>query len=174
MRAPDNNAYEAMAHAMRTCFAMLQRASLEDGGTQGFCLSKSLQGMADHVFMVRQLSSPLLLSAFLLFPSPLLPSPSLRLPSPDDEIPPVEAQVARVTAVSSGPSRAGQARHLVAREHSTHARGSSQNRCSPAEDAAQLVQCRTEAGDPSHPIHASTLDSRKSSGDIATRMRTLS
>ncbi|KAL3915950.1 MAG: hypothetical protein SGPRY_007021 [Prymnesium sp.] len=51
VRAPDNNAYEAMAHAMRTCFAMLQRASLEDGGTQGFCLSKSLQGMADHVFM---------------------------------------------------------------------------------------------------------------------------
>lgn len=162
-----------MAHAMRTCFAMLQRASLEDGGTQGFCLSKSLQGMADHVFMVRQLY--FCLSAVPVSAAPLpLSAPPLPSHGSDEEIPPVEAQVARVTAVSSGPSRAGQARHLVAREHSTHARGSSQNRSSPAEDAAQLVQCRTEAGDPSRPIHASTLDSRKSSRDIATRMLTLS
>ncbi|KAL1503319.1 hypothetical protein AB1Y20_011371 [Prymnesium parvum] len=50
VRAPNNQAYEAMAQAMATCFEMLQRASLEEGGTQGFCLSKSLQGMADHVF----------------------------------------------------------------------------------------------------------------------------
>ena len=43
MRESSPEAYTAMATAMITCFEMLKRASVEEGGTQGFCLSKSLQ-----------------------------------------------------------------------------------------------------------------------------------
>ena len=44
--------HSAMAHAVATCFEMLQHAS-EEGEKRGVTLSKSLQGMADHVFQVR-------------------------------------------------------------------------------------------------------------------------
>ena len=54
--------HSAMAHAMATCFEMLQHAS-EEGEKRGVTLSKSLQGMADHVFQVRRCSSGQLLES---------------------------------------------------------------------------------------------------------------
>ena len=54
--------HSAMAHAMATCFEMLQHAS-EEGEKRGVTLSKSLQGMADHVFQVRRYSSGHLLES---------------------------------------------------------------------------------------------------------------